>query len=125
MLFRSTILLVDDEPAVRDLGQKILERAGYTILAAANGKEALELHSQHRDRIALVLLDLIMPEMGGQQCCQELRRVRPELKVVIASGYSSGGTMNIATELGAQGFVRKPYDARQLLQTVRNALDTV
>ncbi|MEW6113108.1 MAG: CHASE domain-containing protein [Thermodesulfobacteriota bacterium] len=120
-----TILLVDDEPAVRDLGQKILERAGYTILTAANGKEALELYAGQKDRVALVLLDLIMPEMGGRQCCEELRRVRPGVKVVIASGYSSGGTMNIATELGARGFIRKPYDARQLLQTVRNALDTL
>ena len=63
-----TILLVDDEEFVRDLGKRILERSGYTVLTAANGKEALDLYKRERGNISLVILDLIMPEMGGKQC---------------------------------------------------------
>ena len=81
-----TILLVDDEEFVRDLGARILSKAGYNVLTATNGKEALDLFEKERTQISLVILDLIMPEMGGKECLKELRKIDPQLKVLIASG---------------------------------------
>ncbi len=101
----------------------MLKRSGYKVLTAANGKEALEIYKQEFDNISLVILDMIMPKMGGQECFIKLRQMNPEVKVLIASGYTSGGTAQIAEELGAKGFIIKPFDMKQLLKTVRAVLD--
>ncbi len=120
---RETVLLVDDEEYVRDLGKRILERSGYTVLTAANGKEALELYKRERTRISLVILDLIMPEMGGMQCLEELLKIAPKARVLIASGFAANGHSKEVMETGARGFVAKPYNVRQMLQAVRGVLD--
>ena len=117
------ILLVDDEELVRDLGKRILERSGYTVLATASGKEALDLYKKERGKISLVILDLIMPQMGGKRCLEELLKIDPQVKVLIASGYSAGGEAKTTIESGARGFVGKPYDMKQMLQAVRHVLD--
>ncbi|MBI4964937.1 MAG: PAS domain S-box protein [Desulfomonile tiedjei] len=119
-----TILMVDDEDLVRELGARILTKAGYTVLTAGNGKDALEVYQKEQNRIALVVLDLIMPEMGGRQCLEEILRLNPAGKVLIASGYSANGRTKETMEIGAAGFVAKPYDVRQLLEMVRNVLDS-
>lgn len=118
-----TILLVDDEELVRDLGERILSRAGYTVLKAGKGQEALEVYREKMDRIHLVILDLIMPVMEGHECLQELVKIKPSVKVVVASGYSANGPARKAIKSGARGFVRKPFDIRQMLEAVRKALD--
>jgi two-component system, cell cycle sensor histidine kinase and response regulator CckA len=118
-----TILLVDDEDLVRELAKRILGRAGYSLLAATNGREALHVYGKELKRISLVLLDLIMPEMDGKQCLKELLKLNPGAKVLVASGYSADGSTNEALEGGARGFVSKPFDMGQLLQTVRKVLD--
>ena len=119
-----TILLVDDEELIRDLGSMTLTRAGYKVLAASNGKEALELYQAHSDEIALVLLDLIMPEMGGEQCLKALLSLNPSVKVVIASGYTASGPTKDALADGAKGFVNKPYEMRKALGVIREVLDS-
>ncbi|MEW6530657.1 MAG: PAS domain S-box protein [Thermodesulfobacteriota bacterium] len=118
-----TVLLVDDEELIRDFGEKLMKHAGYTVLTAANGREALEVYEKEQANISLVLLDVIMPKMGGKECFEELLKVNPRIKVLIASGYASGGTAKLAEELGAKGFVSKPYEMRKLLQAVREAID--
>ncbi len=118
-----TILLVDDEDFVRDLGKRILERSGYRVHVATNGKEALRVYKQERDKISLVILDLIMPEMGGTKCLEELLKIAPHVKVIIASGYAADGQMQETIESSAKAFVSKPYDIRGLLRTVRQVLD--
>jgi two-component system, cell cycle sensor histidine kinase and response regulator CckA len=118
-----TVLLVDDEEPIRDLGARILTRAGYTVITAFNGKEALDRYRERAHEIALVVLDLIMPEMGGKQCLEVLLSLDPSLKVVIASGYSAIGPAQDALSAGAKGFIDKPYDIRQMLQVVRKVLD--
>jgi two-component system, cell cycle sensor histidine kinase and response regulator CckA len=117
-----TILLVDDEDFIRDLAKRILERSGYQVLAAANGKEALALYNKERKRIALVILDLIMPVMGGRQCLEELLRIDPQVKVIIASGYSAE-VQAVKDAEPARAVVNKPYDITQLLRTLREVLD--
>jgi two-component system, cell cycle sensor histidine kinase and response regulator CckA len=118
-----TILLVDDEEFVRDLGERILCKGGYTVLTAADGRDACLLYRQKRGKIALVILDLIMPEMGGQECLRELLKIDPEVKVLIASGYPAGTSAGETIESGAKGFVDKPFRVKEFLRLVRKVLD--
>jgi DNA-binding NtrC family response regulator len=118
-----TILLVDDEELVRELGTEMLEWAGYNVLTAVNGQEALELYRRKKSDISLVILDLIMPKLGGKQCLEELLAIDPEVKVLVASGYSADGPTKNAIGSGAKGFISKPYDAKEILRVVRKVLD--
>jgi PAS domain S-box-containing protein len=118
-----TILLVDDEESLCDIGSQILTRAGYTVLTATNGKDALNLYGKKRRDISLVLLDLIMPEMGGKECFQELVNINPQVRVILSSGFLSNGTTEEARVFGFRGFVEKPYNTRKLLGLVREVLD--
>ncbi len=118
-----TILLVDDEDTIRDLGKEILTAVGYKVFTASTGREALDVYAKARDEISLVLLDLIMPQMGGKQCLEELLRINPNLKVLISSGYSANGSTEELQLVGAIGFVSKPYNRKQLLRAVRDSLD--
>jgi two-component system, cell cycle sensor histidine kinase and response regulator CckA len=117
------ILLVDDEEGIRNLGVQLLEMHGYSVLAAENGEEALAIYQKEKERIDLVILDLIMPGMGGRRCLEELLRLNPQVHVLIASGYSMNGPTRAVIEAGAKGFIRKPYDIRKMLQVVRKTLD--
>ncbi len=119
-----TILLVDDEEHIRELGERYLKLAGYAVLSAGNGEEALELYRREQSNILLVILDLVMPIMGGNQCLRELLAINPNVRILIASGYSSDDETRGASEPRAKGFVHKPFDRRQLLQAVRKALDS-
>ncbi len=115
--------MVDDEEFIRELGARILAKAGYTVLEARNGKEALEMCEHERDRIALVILDLIMPEIGGAECLRELLKINPQTKVLVASGMSGDASVNQCLANGAKGFVRKPFRFQELLQQIRQVLD--
>jgi PAS domain S-box-containing protein len=117
------LLLIDDETHVRILGDRLLSQAGYTVLTAINGREALEIYEEHGKEIDLVILDLIMPEMDGKHCLEELLKRNPDIKVVISSGYSSHGPVGEVMRLGARGFIQKPYMSKELLGTVRTVLD--
>jgi two-component system, cell cycle sensor histidine kinase and response regulator CckA len=119
-----TILLADDEDLICDLGARILTKAGYTVITASNGEEALEVYQARSDEISLVILDLIMPTMGGKQCLEELLKIEPQIKVLIASGYSADGRTKEIVEAGAKGFVSKPYNVQSMLQAARDALDS-
>jgi len=118
-----TILLVDDEEILRDVGKEILENFGYTVLLARDGESALELCREKSDDIALVILDLMMPGIGGKRCLEEILKTNPETKVVIASGYSGNGHAKDALDIGARAFIKKPYEINQMLEVVREVLD--
>lgn len=120
-----TILLVDDEPLIRDLAKRILEKSGYSILVAGSGKEGLEMYQRHRSEISLVILDLIMPQMAGNQCLEELLKMDPQVKALIASGFAVEGRTKKFLDGKAKGFVTKPFKMRELLRSVRHALDKV
>ncbi len=119
-----TILLVDDESYIRDLGKKMLTRFGYTVLTAVDGESALALYREKRAHISLVILDLSMPGMGGERCLEELLRADPGAKVVIASGYAADEPKVKVMKTGACGFVGKPYDMKKLLEVIREVIDT-
>jgi CheY-like chemotaxis protein len=119
-----TILLVEDEPMVRQATCATLERQGYTVLTAASGPEALSLWPTERERIALLLTDLVMPHgLSGQDLAIQLRTDRPGLKVVFASGYSAGMARPKAEFAHGEHFLQKPFAQEQLLETVRRCLD--
>ncbi len=115
---RETILLVEDEPAVRQLFMLALTRAGYRVFEARNGQEALKMFDQHGDSIDLLLTDLRMPYMGGAELAQHLRARRKSLKLIAISGYA-GSTEH---ELKAD-FLAKPFSREDLLAKVREVLD--
>jgi CheY-like chemotaxis protein len=118
-----TILLVDDEEFIRELGMELLGGVGYNVLTAADGESALQLYRKEQNRIELILLDLIMPGMGGRKCLEELLRVNPRARVLIASGYSADGPTKEALGVGARDYISKPYDAKQMLKVVREVLE--
>jgi two-component system, cell cycle sensor histidine kinase and response regulator CckA len=118
-----TILLVDDEETVREVGKELLEDFGYRVITAMGGREALSIYEAERDNIDLVILDLMMPEMGGKECLEELLKINPSLKSLICSGYSANGAAKAAISIGASGFVGKPYIFNELLSEIRKILD--
>jgi PAS domain S-box-containing protein len=118
-----TILLVDDELLIRDLGVTMLATFGYDVLTAANGQEALETYKSRMDDIHLIILDLVMPEMGGAQCLERITELNPHARVLVASGHvpvESGFQESVGS---ARGFVSKPYEVGAILKAIRKALD--
>jgi PAS domain S-box-containing protein len=118
-----TILVVDDESAIREFAKQILRRFGYQVLLARSGEEALEIYKGRKDDIGLVLLDLGMPGIGGYTCLRELLKIDPSSQVMIASGYAIDNRMKGILQSGAAGYIGKPYQFRELLVKVRAVLD--
>lgn len=117
-----TILVVEDDAAVREVNTWLLEGMGYHVLAARTGEEALQLYTQHRDDISLVLMDMVMPGMGGAALYRTLRRYHPTTPVIVLSGYPLGTEARNARLEGIVDWLRKPLDLEQLGQAVRRAL---
>ena len=115
---RETILLVEDEPAVRQLFAQALIRAGYKVHEARNGQEAMKLFDQHGESIDMLLTDMRMPYMGGAELAQQLRARRKTLKLICVSGYPGGTDDDTASD-----FLAKPFSRDDLLAKVREVLD--
>jgi PAS domain S-box-containing protein len=118
-----TILLVDDEDLIRELAKEFLTEMGYTVLTADDGKRALEVYQQNAARVDLVILDLVMPHMGGRPCLDKLLRMNPGLKILISSGSAISGKGKELIDAGAIGVVKKPYSLTEMLTGIRIALD--
>jgi CheY-like chemotaxis protein len=118
-----TILLVDDDKPIRELAEEMLRRFGYTVIVAADGEKALEIYREKQAYISLVVLDLIMPGMGGHKCLEEILSVDPSQKVIIASGYSVVDSTNEALKSGAKSYLKKPYEIGPMLKVIRQVLD--
>jgi signal transduction histidine kinase/ActR/RegA family two-component response regulator len=118
-----TILVAEDDTAVRDFAVQLLREAGYTTLSAADGNEALAVAAAHRDVIDLALLDVVMPRLGGRQTRDHLLASRPGLKVLFASGYSEDSVHADFVKEEGVNLLRKPYTRDQLLRAVRGVLD--
>ena len=116
-----TILVVDDEPAIRETTKKALEAFNYRVLMAENGAQAVALCAQNLDRVELVLTDLAMPIMDGLATIRAVRTLDPEMKIIAASGFDSAGNQGAPPE--ANAFLRKPFTVDVLLKTLRTVLD--
>lgn len=115
-----TILLVDDEPMIRHLGRTVLERAGYDVLTAEDGSDAVEVFSQERGRISLVILDAVMPRMSGPDAFRHMTALDPAARVLFSTGYSPEDLSGVE---GSVGLLAKPYRPEGLLAAVRDALN--
>jgi CheY-like chemotaxis protein len=116
------ILLVDDEELVRRTMARTLAHRGYTILEAGNGQEAIDLFQRNSSRIALVILDLSMPVMNGEECLGLLKSVKPDVPVLLSSGFSETEAARRFQSAGVAGYVQKPYTAQHLAELVKAAL---
>ena len=118
-----TVLLVDDEEELRHTVSRSLVRLGYSVILAANGREAVEKFAQHADEIHLVLLDLLMPEMSGVEAFHAIRALRPAARVLVFTGFASGDEIQQLIASGAEGVLPKPFEIAELASKLRQVLD--
>jgi len=119
-----TILLVDDEEMILEVGQAMLEKLGYQIIVADCGKQALDVVNSKGDEIDMVILDLIMPGMDGGKVFERIKEIRPQLPIMLSSGYAINGQADEIMKKGCNGFIQKPFNLSKLSEKVRQILDT-
>jgi len=117
-----TILLVDDEEAVRDVGKSMLGRLGYRVVVAADGREAVDYYRKHPGGVDAVVMDIVMPVMDGRECFAELRKLDPEVKVILVTGHSFDGSAEQLIKSGAVLMVRKPFTYAELSSALAKTL---
>ncbi len=116
------VLLVDDEEILRDVGRSILEDIGYKVYLAENGEQAMEIYAQEKHHIDLVILDMVMPVMGGRETLRRLKESYPDIRVLISSGFHQEGTAEELEKLGARGFLQKPYMRQELCRVIAEVI---
>lgn len=117
------ILVVDDEEVLRETATSILTTCGYQVITAGNGEEGLELFRQRHGEIKAVLLDLVMPKMSGDAAFTEMRKINPELKVLMASGFKQDERVTMIQGQGLDGFIQKPYTLEELARAMVDILN--
>jgi DNA-binding NtrC family response regulator len=117
------VLIVDDEPLVRTMGAKFLTRHGITVFEASTGKEAIDLLAADRSAIHAVVLDMAMPEVTGDEALPEMMRLRPDIHVIVSSGFSDAEVARHFSGMHVYSLLPKPYTLEQLLAHVRSALE--
>ena len=117
-----TILLVDDEDMVLEVGTRVLEKLHFAVLKAENGRDAVALFARHLDQVVLVILDLNMPGMSGGAVFEELRKLKPDVKILLTSGYGLGGQTQELLASGGCGFIQKPFTIAALTQRLSEIL---
>jgi len=118
-----TVLLVDDEEMIIDVGTRMLTKLGYEVITAKNGAEAIESYEAYPDKIDFVLLDMVMPKVGGGEAFDRLREINPAVKVILCSGYSIDGQATDILNRGCNAFIQKPFNLKTLSQNIRAVLD--
>jgi|GEM_PF-143923 len=120
---RETVLLVDDEEMIVEVGAQMLEALGYKVLSANGGRQGLQIFDQHKGDIDLVILDMIMPDLGGKETFEALRRQNSTVKVLLSSGYSLDGQAKEIMARGCKGFIQKPFTMAELSKRIRDILE--
>ena len=118
-----TVLFVDDEDMIIEIAEELLNTLGYRVMIARSGKEAVEACKKNKDRIDIVLLDMIMPDMSGSDTYDRMKEIDPEIKVLLSSGYSIDGRATEILDQGCNGFIQKPFKMKELSQKLREILD--
>ena len=117
-----TVLLVDDEEIVLGVGKQMLEKLGFSVLTAKNGKEALDVYKINQNDIDFVVLDMIMPDMGAADTYVGLQSINPEIKVLLSSGYGADQQTRELLSLGCSGFIQKPFSMQSLSEKIEEIL---
>ena len=123
LVHKPVILVIDDDALVRDLAEEILVEFGYKVITAIDGESGIQTYLENKEIISLIILDLMMPGMGGRRCLEEFLRIKPDIKVVIASGYSETERVKKAQQLGAGKYVKKPYTVQKIGLAVKAELE--
>ena len=118
-----TVLLVDDEETVLEVSKGLLEAMGYQVLMAKDGKEAIEVYEKSRDDIDVVLLDMVMPKVGGGEAYDRMRQINPHVKVLLSSGFSIDGEASAILDRGCNGFIQKPFTVKELSEKIKKILE--
>jgi PAS domain S-box-containing protein len=118
-----TVLVADDEQIVRRAAKTMLERFGYTVVLAENGRECVDLYRVLGDKVKVIILDMTMPVMGGEDTFRELKAINPRVRVILSSGYNEVESIRHFTGKGLAGFIQKPYSALPLAAKVRAAIE--
>lgn len=118
------ILVVDDEVTIRELLKQLLELNDYTVITASNGVEALEIYKRERERIGLVITDLGLPQLNGKRLGEKIKRLNPDAKMIIATGFADQDEHADLMDIGFLEVVPKPFDIREMISTVKQALAT-
>jgi CheY-like chemotaxis protein len=119
---RGFVLVVDDEAGVREVAARMLERQGFTALAAADGQEAIRIFKEHASDITTVLLDVTMPDMSGQEVFVEMRKIRPDIRVILVSGYNEEDAVRQFGHQDLAGFIQKPFILSNFLQSIHRMM---
>jgi len=120
---KETVLLVDDEDMILEVGNEMLAKMGYEVLTASSGKKALEIYRKKKDQIGIVILDMIMPEMGGGETYDRMKKINPRIRALLSSGYSINGQANEILKRGCNAFIQKPFSITTLSLKLREILD--
>jgi len=120
---KGTVLIVDDEALIREVASAMLQDIGFDIIEATNGKEAVALYRQHQPAIRAVLLDMTMPQMDGKTCFSELKKINPDVRVLISSGYTEQDINKLFAEHVPAAFIQKPYMPESLQQKLDEILN--
>ena len=118
-----TILLVDDQDAIWDFMIEALQTLGYTVILAENGLDAVEIYKENPKKIDLVILDMIMPKLGGHSTFYQIRALDPNAKILLSSGYVSEQEVDDILKQGAKGFIPKPHRINVIAEEIRRVLD--
>jgi len=118
-----TVLLVDDEELVLDVGKDLLETMGYRVLSARDGQEAIEIYKENQDKIDIIILDMIMPNLSGGKVYDELKKINADVKTLLSSGYSIDGQASEILQRGCNGFIHKPFSINELSGKLREILE--
>jgi nitrogen-specific signal transduction histidine kinase/ActR/RegA family two-component response regulator len=121
---QEAVLLIDDEEMILDVGSKMLETLGYKVMPAPGGRQGLLIYEQNMDKIDLVVLDIIMPDLGGKETFDTLLRINPAVRVLLSSGYSLDGQAKEIMQSGCKGFIQKPFSMAELSKKIREILDS-
>ena len=123
--FNTRILVIDDEQDVAKMMRKMLETIGYKVSIALNGKDAVDFYENKWTEIGLVIIDMVMPGMSGQEVYRSLKKINPEIKAIIASGYSLNNDINEIIKDGAKAFLQKPFDMNEIANQIRVILNRI
>ena len=118
-----TVLLIDDEEMIVDVGRQMLEKLGYKVLTAKNGKEAIEIYQKNKEKVDIVILDVIMPGLSGGETYDRLKKIDHNVDVLLASGYGINRQISEILERGCNGFIQKPFNMKQLSRKIREIIE--
>jgi CheY-like chemotaxis protein len=119
---KGTILLADDEDMVREIGTQMLKRLGFDVIGAENGRKAIELYQDNLEAVDIVILDLVMPDLGGAEAVDAIRKINPNVKIMLSSGYGRDGNTNEIMK-NCNGFIQKPFSMQQLSEAIQAVME--